>query len=608
MIKHCSFWLAIAILLVSAAAFAQVGVIEGTVSLPGNTFEPAPGATVTIYHEHNDSLVTTTSDNGHFRFGDVPVGNWSARATLEGYEVGEGPVTVVENHTARLDLMLRPLATGVGRVEGLVLLPEHNGPAAGAVVSLRQMMHDSLTATADSMGHFVFENVPVGQYSARATLEGYLAAEAPVWVMDGRTANLTLLMRTQPTGGGAVEGSVLLPDQTPAHGASVELAGQGNDHTFYRAETNGEGHFSVQHVAAGTYSITAMLPMHGFASDVIEVVANQTTHVTMVLADSSHGGGHHQGDSLTVVDLQGTAIVVHPDSISRPHRVLYFLDVDGDGAPDYRLSFGPAWYDPGNGAHRPANGDVVTIHGGLLTYADPPMVVVYEINGLAWRRPFIGHGGNGGGDHGHDGCNPDSVTRVELDGTAMVMNQGGFHGDRVMYALNTDHDNMPNYMLDFGRADYDPGNGAQRPANGDSISIVGGEVLCPNMMTPVVIVYEINGQPWREPGDTLGLGPVAAASVGPIRIGTPVSYLTAHNYPNPFNPTTVINYSVPLSSEVKVAVYDLTGRKVADLVNSHQEAGNYAITFDGHTLSSGIYFCRVTAGNQSFTSRMLLLK
>ncbi|HEY3294059.1 MAG TPA: carboxypeptidase regulatory-like domain-containing protein [bacterium] len=613
MLHHRSLWLTIGLFLLASVAFAQVGRIEGVVYLPGDNGGPAAGATVTFYHERTDSLVTTADGDGHFRLEDVPVGGYSAVASLEGYMPGMGQAFVTENHTTNVTLRLHPLPTGLGNVEGTVRLPgEHGGPAAGAVVTLRQMHQDSLTTTADAEGHFSFTAVAVGEYSARATLEGYLAAEAPVWVVDGQTSRLTLVLRQQATSGGAVEGLVLLADQTPAREAIVELAGNG-EHSFYRGQTNGEGHFSIQHVAAGGYSITAMLPMHGFASDVIEVMNNQTTHVTLTLSDSSNGGGHHNGDSLTIVDLVGTAIVVRPDSTHRPHRVLYYLDVDNDGAPDYRLAFGPPWYNPPNvpprGAERPANGDQITIHGGLLTYTDPPVVVVYDINGLFWRSPGRGHGGHGGGDHGHEGCNPDSVTRVEESGTAMVMSGGGYHGERVMYGLNTDNDMMPEFMLDFGRPDYDPGNGATRPSNGDTLAIVGGQIYCPNAETPVLVVYEINGLFWREPGDTTGLGAVdGVMEAGPVKVGTPVSYLTARNYPNPFNPTTVINYSLPMAGEVKLAVYDITGRKVEDLVHRYQEAGNYVIGFDGHALPSGIYFYRVSVGNLSFTNRMVLLK
>ena len=85
----------------------------------------------------------------------------------------------------------------------------------------------------------------------------------------------------------------------------------------------------------------------------------------------------------------------------------------------------------------------------------------------------------------------------------------------------------------------------------------------------------------------------ATAVDEPVVIGAPVSYLTAHNYPNPFNPVTTINYSIPAAGSVKVAIYDITGREIATLVNGFQSAGSYAVAWNGLGQSSGIYFYRV---------------
>jgi hypothetical protein len=609
MARHRSLLLFIAITLLTTFAFGQVGNVEGTVYLPGENGGVAAGATVTLRHEHNDSLTTTTNAEGHYNFTGIQHGMYTAQATLDGYMPGMGSVNVIENQTSTLNLHLGAIPTGFGVVEGLVRLPGDNGaPAAGAAVILSRMHMDSLVTTTNGEGHFHFDSVAVGEYAIRAILDGYRDAEGMVFVQDGHSTTITLHLRNPEAGGGTVNGIVMLGNGEPAHHANIELSGP--ELPVYHSMTNDEGHFNIEHVQAGAYTITAMLMMHGFATAPVQVTENQITSVTLTLNDSMGGGQHHhEGDTLTIVDLTGTAIVVAPDSIHHPHHIRYFLDVDNDGVPDYQLSFGPPWYNSPSGATRPQNGDVITVHGGLLTYTDPSIVVVYQINGQFWREPFHGHGGHGGGDHGHDGCNPDSVTRVELQGVAQVHNIGGFHGDQTLYMMNTDDDPMAEYRLDFGRADYDPGNGATRPADGDSIAIVGGQIYCPNMETPIVIVYEINGMFWREPGDTLGLGSVDAVSgVGPVKVGTPVSYLTARNYPNPFNPTTIISYSIPMSGEVKLAVFDITGRKVADLVNQHQDAGTYAVAFDGHTLPSGIYFYRVNVGSQSFTNRMLLLK
>jgi hypothetical protein len=566
----------------------------------------AVGARVAIYRSPMDSLVTTTDDSGQFVFNAAPVAFYSVTASLIGYDAGFAHVNVMNGRTSYITVFLRARQTGLGSVDGVVWLPRQSAPAANALVVLYNEQHDSMTTLTNNQGRFVFDSVQVGENHLMATLAPYGEAETMVMVMPGMPSHALLILRPAPDDGGSVEGMVQCGDHSPARSAVVELAGHG-EHTFYRTETNNQGHFVFEHVVPGPYTITAMLPMRGFAASQVEVVERQTTHVTLMLHDSSDE--HHGGDSLTVVDLQGTALVIRPDSANRPQLYRYYLDIDNDGAPDYRLSFGPPWYEPANGAHRPMNGNQITIHGGLLTYTDPPIVVVYEINGLLWRRPFVGHGGNSGGDHGRNGCETDSVTRVELEGLALVRGGNGYHGEFTVYGLDTDGNNQANVILDFGRPDYDPQNGAARPANGDTVAVVGGQIYCPNLPVPVVLVYEINGLFWREPGDTIGLGPTVLDAVdGPISVGEPLSYVTARNYPNPFNPTTTISYSIPVAGAVHVTVFDLTGRQVAEPVSGYQARGSYVIGFDGSALPSGIYFCRVDVAGLSFTNRMLLLK
>ena len=88
------------------------------------------------------------------------------------------------------------------------------------------------------------------------------------------------------------------------------------------------------------------------------------------------------------------------------------------------------------------------------------------------------------------------------------------------------------------------------------------------------------------------------------------------NYPNPFNPTTKISFDLPspLQGEgpgvrsVKLAVYDILGRKVKTLLNEEIPPGKYSVTFDASGLPSGIYIYKLTAGNFSASKKMLLLK
>ncbi|HEX7342806.1 MAG TPA: T9SS type A sorting domain-containing protein, partial [bacterium] len=88
----------------------------------------------------------------------------------------------------------------------------------------------------------------------------------------------------------------------------------------------------------------------------------------------------------------------------------------------------------------------------------------------------------------------------------------------------------------------------------------------------------------------------------------PANHLIAACYPNPFNPTTVINYSLPQTANVTVKVYNVNGGVVAELVNGWRDAGSHQVTFDASNLASGMYLYRIQAGETSTIGKMLLVK
>lgn len=93
-----------------------------------------------------------------------------------------------------------------------------------------------------------------------------------------------------------------------------------------------------------------------------------------------------------------------------------------------------------------------------------------------------------------------------------------------------------------------------------------------------------------------------------IENNIPREFSISQNYPNPFNPSTKINFSIPYASNVKITVFDITGKEVTTLVNSSTEAGNHTINFDSNGLSSGVYFYNIIAGNFTRTMKMILTK
>lgn len=80
------------------------------------------------------------------------------------------------------------------------------------------------------------------------------------------------------------------------------------------------------------------------------------------------------------------------------------------------------------------------------------------------------------------------------------------------------------------------------------------------------------------------------------------------NYPNPFNASTQISYSIPEAADVKLEVFNLLGQRVAALEDGLKDAGNHTVTWDASDMASGIYFYKLTAGDKIFTKRMTLLK
>ncbi len=112
--------------------------------------------------------------------------------------------------------------------------------------------------------------------------------------------------------------------------------------------------------------------------------------------------------------------------------------------------------------------------------------------------------------------------------------------------------------------------------------------------------------------------PTKAVSTGETRFAVtaeapgsqelPSAVTLGQNYPNPFNPTTIISYQLPESSHVTLDVFDMSGRRVANLVEGQVQAGSHQIIFDGSNLSSGVYVYRLQAGSTVLSKKLTLIK
>lgn len=123
-------------------------------------------------------------------------------------------------------------------------------------------------------------------------------------------------------------------------------------------------------------------------------------------------------------------------------------------------------------------------------------------------------------------------------------------------------------------------------------------------------VYEnilVGELPWNESN----LPPAPSGSAG--KIGNTSRPFSLDNYPNPFNPVTVINYAVPEKSTVAIEIFNILGQKIKTLVDGERAAGHHSVLWDGKDetgkeVGSGIYLYRLKAGQLTQSKKMLLLK
>ena len=125
------------------------------------------------------------------------------------------------------------------------------------------------------------------------------------------------------------------------------------------------------------------------------------------------------------------------------------------------------------------------------------------------------------------------------------------------------------------------------------------------------IRYSYNIQYYGEmPVDRdIGSGEYILRIVNPL----PEDFTILQNFPNPFNPLTTLRYSLPENSFVNITIYDLLGRHVKTLINQTQEAGHKSVIWnatndDDKSVSAGIYFYQIRAGEFVQTKKMVLLK
>ncbi len=113
---------------------------------------------------------------------------------------------------------------------------------------------------------------------------------------------------------------------------------------------------------------------------------------------------------------------------------------------------------------------------------------------------------------------------------------------------------------------------------------------------------QLQNYPGSSASQQLALGPKKALN------STPAVYKLEQNFPNPFNPSTTIRYSIAVDERVTLKIFDVLGREVLLLVDEHLLAGEHTTILDANRLASGVYLYRLSAGTYTATKKFVLLK
>lgn len=156
---------------------------------------------------------------------------------------------------------------------------------------------------------------------------------------------------------------------------------------------------------------------------------------------------------------------------------------------------------------------------------------------------------------------------------------------------------------DNTQVDESAGLGAQKPYN--------SRFIAPNGPQDFPDAYTFPVDTWKaDPPRTSETAPFSTVtSVEPVKnLGIPLRYSLEQNFPNPFNPSTVIRYSIPVKGRVTLTLFNILGQEVLRLLNTEQDAGTYDVRLNATNIPSGVYFYRLESGTFVEAKKLMLIK
>ncbi len=614
-----SLMLLVMFMMTTLSVFAQIQPPTDLIATEGSTFHgkyvklewtyatPSPMSFIRfkVFKKHADSteFILAVSNLRDKRFNDMRV---VPGATYQYYVVAySNGVTSDPSNTVEITLTPPPPPPVYAKITGTVV-DAAGQPLKDAFVKAFSQTSPYVRSAKTNAAGFFSITVQTGTYFVQTSKFGYffeyydnvtsLTAATPVVVNEGDSLSLAIDLATfVPPASFTLTGNVT-NDLGAAQRAEIfvyKVRANNYHYMVKRTHTDSLGNYSVNVKENDTVIVYARVP--GFAyfpefynnkrviadADKVAITGNVTgiDFVMDPLPVYANGISGVVADTLgapvmgyvSAFRVEGTSFgqkcyAVHTDSLGvysfanlNPGEYILFVKPQGNFKPTYFR------YD-GAQAQRRRDADSVVVDETSLINGINFTVVARPDSGWGWisGKVVAGIGEAAQGSFVYAVDDMDEVVAF-----AMTDKNGNFVLDGVAPG---------EYTVVPDRADY-------------MNAVVAKAVVSTNNFNPFVNVRLEND----------ALSDAKDASVV-------TNYQLAQNFPNPFNPSTTIRYSIPEAGVVTVKVFNILGKEVATLVNGFHQAGSFNVSFDASNLSSGVYLYQIEAGSFKATKKLTLIK
>lgn len=360
----------------------------------------------------------------------------------------------------------------------------------------------------------------------------------------------------------------------------------GTDSTYERAYSS---------IITSDNNILVVGTIQSFSDGILNMLVIKMDHSGNIIWQKTFGGDVVEiGESVLETADNGFLITGETTSfgITTPfYSNVYFVRTDANGDSLWTRYYGNTWDDFARSIIAVDDNSYI-VSGWYATngagVSDFYALRIQDNGDTVWTHLYGGFGY----EYSFD------IVKTENDDFILIGNTNSSGaGSYDIYLVNIDSSGDTIWTKTFGSSIYENAIGSLKSDDGD---------------------YIIYGQ--RKPFSISNVSDILLAKIkldgtsdiDETSYSLPSGFKLEQNFPNPFNPTTIIKYSIPNSAITQIKIYDIIGIEISTLVNEFKQAGNYEIEFNAESsagrLPSGIYFYRIISGEYSDTKKMILLK